>query len=307
MRQLRELNLEDVVFIDTETVRAQKVLTPNTPTFEAWEYKFKRLVDSGEVAGLEEHYIERGALYPEFAKLVCISIGRYRDGELVVVSYKDNDEKRLLERFVGDLDKVLKKRPKTALCGHSVKGFDIPFIFRRCLANGVIPNKLIDVGGVKPWELTALDTKELWKGCGYYSASLIGVCLALNIPSPKGDISGGDVGRVYYSEGEKGLERIADYCERDVLAVVNIVLRCRLEDIVTTYKSVKPKEPVKLGLLEVIAQKGRIGKEEEEELLSRAKGESIEGKEKLLRLLKASLMLSKGTLGQDLELKILSA
>jgi hypothetical protein len=46
-----------------------------------------------------------------------------------------------------------------------------------------------------------------------------------DIPSPKDDISGADVGRVYWED--RDLDRIATYCEKDVLATVQLFLRLK--------------------------------------------------------------------------------
>lgn len=306
MLQLRQVKLEDLVFIDTETARLQKELKEGTPDYDAWEYMKKRKLekDGGDI---KEEYIKTAGLYAEFSRLLCISVGRIKNGKLIITSYKDKDEKKMLEHFMGDLDEVVKHRPDTKLVGHSVKGFDIPFIFRRSLVNGVMPNRLIDVGGLKPWELTSLDTKELWKGTGYYGASLISVCLALGIPSPKSDITGAEVGDVYHNEGEAGLTRITEYCERDVMAVANVVMRCRFEPIFDDYEPVEPKQRRKLGLLERISKAGIITKKDEKEILKKVKGASIEEKEKQIKILKASLIIKGKELSEDLELKILRA
>ena len=88
---------------------------------------------------------------------------------------------------------------------------------------------MLDVAGKRPWEVKHLiDTMELWKFGDikhYTSLKLLSHCL--DIPSPKDDISGTDVGRVFYEE--QGAERIVDYCEGDVLAVVQVMRRfCQL-------------------------------------------------------------------------------
>jgi hypothetical protein len=51
----------------------------------------------------------------------------------------------------------------------------------------------------------------------------------LGIPSPKDDIDGSEVAKVYYSE--KNIDRIITYCEKDVVAVAQIILRLRGEDL----------------------------------------------------------------------------
>ena len=49
----------------------------------------------------------------------------------------------------------------------------------------------------------------------------------LGIPSPKDDIDGSEIYRVFY--GENDIERIISYCEKDTLAVAQILLRLRGE------------------------------------------------------------------------------
>jgi hypothetical protein len=57
----------------------------------------------------------------------------------------------------------------------------------------------------------------------YISLKLLAFCLG--IPSPKDDISGKDVGNVYWNE--QGLERIKTYCQKDVITVAQIVLKLK--------------------------------------------------------------------------------
>jgi hypothetical protein len=47
----------------------------------------------------------------------------------------------------------------------------------------------------------------------------------LGIPSPKDDIDGSEVYRVYYEENN--IDRIINYCEKDTIAVAQIFLRLR--------------------------------------------------------------------------------
>lgn len=303
MKKLREES-GNFLFIDIETVREQKELERGTPTFEAWVYMVKRKLEQG--VSIEEDYVNRAGLYAEFSRIVCISVAYIKGGELIMCSYSHREEAVLLARFMGALDSFLKCRKDAKLTGHSVKGFDIPFIFRRCLKHGIICNRLIDVADKKPWEVSALDTKELWKSTGYYSASLVAVCLCLGIPSPKADISGAEVSDVYYNEGEEGMERIVRYCEQDVMAVANVVRKCRLEPIFTEYKKVKPK-PLRIGLMDKIAKIGRVDGKNKEELMDKVKGATYEEKQKIIKLLNAALLITGGSVSHELEIEILKA
>jgi hypothetical protein len=86
----------------------------------------------------------------------------------------------------------------------------------------------MNIAGKKPWETKhLLDTMELWKfGDRKSWTSLKLLAGVLGFPSPKDDIDGSEVGRVYWAD--KDLERIGIYCEKDVLATVQLFLRYKL-------------------------------------------------------------------------------
>jgi hypothetical protein len=74
---------------------------------------------------------------------------------------------------------------------------------------------------------------ELWKfGDFKHYSSLSLLCHIFKIPTPKDDISGADVARVYYEENN--LKRITSYCQKDVIAVIQLFLRFRNEALVET-------------------------------------------------------------------------
>ena len=52
----------------------------------------------------------------------------------------------------------------------------------------------------------------------------------ISAPTPKDDISGADVARVYYEE--KDLGRIATYCKKDVVATTQLYLRLTSRDLI---------------------------------------------------------------------------
>jgi DNA polymerase elongation subunit (family B) len=110
------------------------------------------------------------------------------------------------------------------LCGHNIREFDVPYLCRRMLIHGVALPPMLDIGGLKPWEVRHLDTLQLWKFGDYkHYTSLKLLAWCFGIPSPKGDIDGSDVARVYYEEHD--LNRIQLYCERDVLTVARLYLK----------------------------------------------------------------------------------
>jgi DNA polymerase elongation subunit (family B) len=182
----------------------------------------------------EELYGERASIYAEFGKIVCISVGivsETRTGkQMRLKSFYHDDEETLLKQFKALLDDRY-NTPFHILCGHNAKEFDFPYICRRMLINGITLPTALDIAGKKPWEISHLDTMELWK-FGDYKAytSLALLCHVFQIPTPKDDISGADVARVYYED--KDLERIKVYCEKDVVALIQLFLRMKGDALV---------------------------------------------------------------------------
>jgi hypothetical protein len=99
------------------------------------------------------------------------------------------------------------------------------------LINGISLPSILQIAGKKPWEINHLDTLELWKFGDYKSfTSLSLLCHVFQIPTPKDDISGADVARVYFEE--KDLPRIMIYCEKDVVALIQLFLKMKGDSLI---------------------------------------------------------------------------
>lgn len=294
MKVTSKLNLKNLVFMDIETVRQNEELSIDSVEFDAWKYQNMREFPNATNEELQELYINKAALHAEFAKIVCITVGRIDGNNLKLRTYNDADEKVLLENFNSDLTLVLDANPRTAFCGHAIIGFDIPFIFKRCLINQVMPNELLDTQGEKPWTVDEflVDTKELWKGTSFRPSSLAVVAMALDVPSPKDDISGADVGRVYYS-GEKGaVERISRYCEKDVLTTANVLRRMRFEPLLEASTGVVAVEEI--PLVKKIFDGGKYGVTEKKEMLEILRGMNEETLQHAFLVLEAATSTARG-------------
>ena len=225
---LDRIQLDKVLFLDIDTFpQTYRLHDANERTKELFDAKTKFLQKDDKP--LEEVYDERAGIYAEFGKIVCISVGFVHSAstgkQIRLKSFYHDDEETLLKQFKGLLEEHYNS-PQSILCGHNAKEFDFPYICRRMLINGISLPNVLNIAGKKPWEIAHLDTMELWK-FGDFKAytSLALLCHVFNIPTPKDDISGADVARVYYEEND--LERIKVYCEKDVVALVQLFLRMR--------------------------------------------------------------------------------
>jgi len=230
---LHNLDLEKVLFLDIETVPEiyhYKELDKNKQ--ELWDAKSAYFQKDGQTA---EDVYERAGIYAEFGKIVCISVGiiSQKGGERVLrlKSFCSDDEKVVLQEFCNLLNSYF-NTSQHLLCGHNVKEFDLPFIARRILINRLKLPLLLDIAGKKPWEIGHLDTMELWKfGDFKHYTSLNLLASIFQIPTPKDDISGKDVARVYYEEQD--LDRISIYCQKDVATVVSLLLKFKGETLIS--------------------------------------------------------------------------
>ena len=171
----------------------------------------------------------RAGIYAEFGKIICISCGFTNGNEFRIKSFYGDDEKILLAEFAQLLETHFNSNYHL-LCAHNGKEFDFPYIARRMLVNMIELPEIIDMAGKKPWEIRHLDTMELWKFGDYkHFTSLKLLTKVLGVPSPKGDIDGSEVARVFYIEND--IDRIITYCEKDVIAVAQVFLRFRREDL----------------------------------------------------------------------------
>jgi uncharacterized protein YprB with RNaseH-like and TPR domain len=227
---IEKISLENILFLDIETVPEEEnfeLLDEEKKVLFGLKTQYQRKEDF-----TPEEFYDRAGIWAEFGKIVCISVGYFTfksDIRRFRVTSFYGEEKKILQDFSNLLNTHF-NQPQHIMCGHNAKEFDFPFIARRMIINQVpIPNKL-NLFGKKPWEVPHLDTLEMWKfGDFKHYTSLKLLTKVLNIPSPKDDISGNEVAHVYYVE--KDIDRIIIYCEKDVIAVAQIILRLKREDL----------------------------------------------------------------------------
>ena len=228
-----QVAIDKILFLDIETVSASPDWDSLPETEQnLWrkksQYWVRDLDDPGE-EDFARTYRDKAAIYAEFGRIIVISAGILSESgngyRMRIKSYSGDTEKEVLTPFARMLKEYYPKPGKYGICGHNIKEFDVPYLCRRMLIQDVQIPPILEVRGKKPWEVTHLvDTMDLWKfGDLKNFTSLDLLANALGIPSPKDDIDGSQVGRVYHEEHD--LERIRKYCEKDVLTVAQVYLR----------------------------------------------------------------------------------
>lgn len=210
------IKVENILFLDIETAPLHLNYTRlSAEAKDLWDKKwsYNREIDP------EQQYAKAG-IYAEFAKVICIGLGFMADGKLRTRCIAGDDEKALLE----ELASLLGTHFNTSshyLCAHNGKEFDFPFLCRRLLVNRLPLPRLLQLQGFKPWEVKHIDTMEMWRfGDIKNFTSLNLLAHIFGIPSPKDDIDGSQIGRVYHEDHD--LERIKAYCRKDVITLARI-------------------------------------------------------------------------------------
>ncbi len=219
---LNYISLEKILFLDIETVPMCSDYSGLPERFiPLWDKKAGYLKRDDE--DTPESLFPRAGIYAEFGKVVCISFGIYIQGTLRIKSFYGDDEKQLLTEFANLLESKFSSKD-FQLCAQNGKEFDFPYLARRMLINGIPLPEILDLAGKKPWEVSHLDTMELWKFGDFKNYTSLEVLAAVfDIPTPKDDIDGSQVGKVYWED--KDLDRIVTYCQKDVLTIVQLFLR----------------------------------------------------------------------------------
>ena len=251
-----------LLVFDIETVRSCDVLPKEGPVFNAWAYQ-RRKEDELEYEGLAKSFSSDAPLYSAFCKIVSVSFGFYKGGEVYIKSFTSQDEVSLLAD-VSDFLNSKAVRENFSLAGFAIKGYDIPVLCKRYLSCGLPVPDILDNSTKKPWEVDLYDLMEILKLNGFNNESLITACLLLGVDSPKSNLNGTMISDLFYSvpevpkkkskgkdkdKDEEGptaeeikkehLQQIQQYCNKDVHATINCFLKLLGWDFVKEYKERK--------------------------------------------------------------------
>ena len=288
MRVLKKLKQENLLFFDIETAPVIKELKLDTQLFDSWSWKVNK---NGDLTNDEiiKSYSVRSGLYPEFAKIISIVVGKIVNGEILLITLDHESESELLESF----NSLLERNINCNLVGFVSHSFDTPFVYKRMVINGIEPHDKVDSSGFKPWDIVDTDLALEWKGNSFERASLINVATAFGLPSPKDDIGGADVGRVYWAEGKEGLARISEYCRKDVVTTINIFRKMRLEEALEVANT-EPEPVLELPLITKLFNGGKYGAAEKGELKKALDGMDEDSRERAFLVLDAMTSAAKG-------------
>ncbi|MCB0688174.1 MAG: ribonuclease H-like domain-containing protein [Saprospiraceae bacterium] len=243
---IENIKIYNILFIDLETVSNTSTFSQLHPRLQEHWAKKAQFVDRSRSEGpLEEEvvaqlYQDKAAIYAEFGKIVCISIGYLHrtTQEFRMKSFSGHDEKRLLQEFVDLVSRYFYDPEEHLICGHNIREFDIPYLCRRLVVHSLELPSILNLSGKKPWEtMHLIDTMQLWKFGDFKNYTSLDLLAAvLDIETPKDDIDGSMVGRVYWEDGD--LNRIATYCEKDVVTVAQVLLKMKGADLIAPEKIV---------------------------------------------------------------------
>ncbi len=224
--------LSHILFIDIETVSVVPGYSMLSEGMQAqWDRKARYLKSTEvETPDSAQLFSEKAGIFSEFAKVVCISIGSFVRQQdkwtFRLKSIVNENEKFLLQDFHDLVARFSAYHSDLRFCGHNIKEFDIPFLCRRMMINGVHLPDVMQLSGKKPWEINHIDTLELWRFGDYkHFTSLALLAEVFGLPSPKDDMDGSMVGQVYWETHD--LDRIAKYCMQDVLTTAKVFLKLK--------------------------------------------------------------------------------
>lgn len=218
---------KNILVIDIETVSAFREYGDMDERLQNMWNKKASFLHTEEEQTSEELYFSKSAIYAEFGKVICISVGIFTHENnafgLRIKSFASDDEEEILQAFKKLLESKFDDK-SLILVAHNGKEFDFPYLCRRMLVNDILIPETLDVRDKKPWEVQHLDTMEMWKfGDRKNFTSLELLATLFGIESSKDDIDGSMVNSVYYLEND--LDRISKYCQRDVMVTAQVFLK----------------------------------------------------------------------------------
>jgi hypothetical protein len=209
-------NIEIIELLAAESVAEKAAIKP--PSNYKDEAKIAEYIAAKKLeidADFENRY-RKTALDGAYGQIVCLGVAV--DDQEPEVFYRDDwraSEKEILtdafEYLRQSFDPSCDRRP--VFVGHNITGFDLRFVYQRCVINSIAPPSMIPFNA-KSWSESIADTMTMFAGFGN-RISLVKLCRVLGIDSPKDGIDGSKV-YDYLLDGK--VNEVAEYCKRDIEA-----------------------------------------------------------------------------------------
>ena len=218
------MNIDKLLFFDIETCGKYATFNDYKKAdirgAELFEYKHqKKIKKDSWNPDVNIAYRENSPLLTEHGRIVCICMAFYKpDGSIKRGTIKNEDEYQLLVEAQQIFNKL--SELGFTLCGFNIKGFDIPWLFKKFCSYGLVVPSCLNNVGKKPWEVNILDIADVWKGLSFEMNTFDEVAYSLNVQSPKSEMNGSMVHDYFWNE--KRIDDIAKYCENDVTALIDI-------------------------------------------------------------------------------------
>lgn len=169
-------------------------------------------------------YDKCAGIYPEFGKIICVSLGALDKSGKIKITTFSGEEKDILLKIRNVLNMA---SSKYTLCGHNIKSFDIPYLGKRYLINGLKPPVLLPTHETKPWEIKALDTREIWTFGGFKSFSSLTIISNLLGIESESDLEGDKISSYYWNNE---IDKVIEYCEKEINLTIKIIEKYNLNE-----------------------------------------------------------------------------
>lgn len=216
--KLKNLFMEKYQYLIGETAFQLKSENPGTDIKEIY------------LKAYEGIYKEKAHLSPEFAGIICISAGMIMDDfTFRCASFCGENEKEILTGFLANKKSFIHQadyanNEKYIVCYNGLN-FDIPFLSKRILYNGLEIPPTLDCGHLKPWEMGhIIDLKNSLKFGGMDAPSLESLCTVLGVTTAQDQFQA-DASGLAGLHKEKQYDTIKRYCEADVFALAQCYLK----------------------------------------------------------------------------------
>lgn len=218
--------LYQLLFIDVKTVAHD--LASLNPILQATAAVRAARVDSD--LGAEQWLAQNGALHAEYARVSALALGYLTDEDgpdtlhLRTKVIMHESEEGILNQFL-----VLMQKPRFAgrelkLVAHNGKEFDLPFLARRLVVNGLKLPPPLNLLYKRSFENQALDTLEMWRfGERRHLVSLPVLAALLGLTDDPALLEHNKLAhQAFVAQDWPALEQV---CRRDIELLVNIFLK----------------------------------------------------------------------------------